>query len=102
VFLKTTIYNWEIVTFGVDMKAKTAQRALKQFLLQDCAGFGLGRSNRPCQCVIHGQTSCTRKSNQEKMVFVSDTFGLIFSFYIHVFEKFIVQWRNQQPRPKLG
>ena len=28
--------------------------------------WSIGRSNRPCQCVIHGQASCRCKSNQEK------------------------------------
>ena len=49
VILRATAYNWEILTLGMDMKAKTEQLALKQFLLQDCACLGLGRSNRPCQ-----------------------------------------------------
>ena len=62
----------------MDMKAKTEQLALKQFLLQDCAGFGLGRSNRPCQNDPWASQLHASIKLKENMLFVSDTFGLIF------------------------
>ena len=78
VILRATAYYWEILTFGMDMKAKTEQLALKQFLLQDCAGFGLGRSNRPCQNDPWASQLHASIKLKENMLFVSDTFGLIF------------------------